>query len=329
MAADPTSNEVRSLPPEEYSVGWICALSTELIAAKAMLDETHSPLKSQVEYDENNYTLGSIGKHNIAIACLPEYGVVSAAVTAKSMQMTFHNLRFYLMVGVGGGIPSAENDIRLGDIVMSRPSGQHGGVIQYDLGRLEVDGFKRLGQLNKPPRLLLTALMNMKSNRALGSEISTLVDGASMDGDDDDEEWTYPKLAEDILFKADYEHEKGALTCGSCEKNTKQVARDVRSTTKPRIFYGNIASGNMVMKNAIDRDRLAQQNDVICFEMEAAGLMDTCPCLVIRGISDYCDSHKNWKWQPYAAMVAAAYAKKLLAIITPEQVRALEPVRSE
>ena len=74
-----------SLRPEDYSVGWICAVLKELTAARAMLYSIHTPLEAQPKHDKNNYTLGSIGKHNVAIACLPEYGVVSAAVVAKSM----------------------------------------------------------------------------------------------------------------------------------------------------------------------------------------------------------------------------------------------------
>jgi nucleoside phosphorylase len=54
--------------------------------------------------------------------------------------------------------------------------------------------------------------------------------------------------------------------------------------------------------------------------MEAAGLMDNFPCLVIRGICDYADSHKNKQWQGYAAATAAAYAKELLSMIHPSQV---------
>ena len=48
---------------------------------------------------------------------------------------------------------------------------------------------------------------------------------------------------------------------------------------------------------------------MLCFKMEAAGLMDDFPCLVVRGICDYADSHKNKQWQGYAAATAAAYAK--------------------
>jgi nucleoside phosphorylase len=77
------------------------------------------------------------------------------------------------------------------------------------------------------------------------------------------------------------------------------------------VHRGTIASGNLVLKNANLRDSLAERYDVLCFEMEAGGALDDFPCMVIRGISDYCDSHKNDDWQPFAATTAAAYARQL------------------
>jgi hypothetical protein len=91
------------------------------------------------------------------------------------------------------------------------------------------------------------------------------------------------------------------------------VCRPPRTTNTPHIHYGLIASGDQVIKDSETRDRLAQQNGILCFEMEAAGLMDGLPTLVIRGICDYCDSHKQKEWQGYAALTAAAYAKWLLS----------------
>ena len=93
----------------------------------------------------------------------------------------------------------------------------------------------------------------------------------------------------------------------------------------PAIHYGLIASGNLLMKDALTRDTLAKEKDVLCFEMEAAGLMNHFPCLVIRGICDYADSHKNKKWQPYAAATAAAYMKELLSVIPPKDVAKVSP----
>lgn len=75
------------------------------------------------------------------------------------------------------------------------------------------------------------------------------------------------------------------------------------------------------MKDGMTRDRLCEELDVLCFEMEAAGLMPDFPCLVIRGICDYSDSHKNDKWQKYAAAVAAGFARELLGGISTDRVR--------
>jgi nucleoside phosphorylase len=306
-----------SLPPEDYTVGWICAIPTELIAAKAMLDKTHGPLKSLPKHDENNYTLGNIGPHNIALACLPFYGTNNAAVAGKSMQNTFPNLRFGLMVGVGGGIPSDTNDIRLGDIAVSTPSGQNGGVIQYDMGKEEEGGFRRTGFLNSPPTLLLTAINSLRAMRGLEKNITKIVNAAFEDDEDEEEEWRFPVSASDALFKAD--------SVGA----EKMAERVPRKTKNPKCFYGTIGSGNSVIKSAKERDLLAQQDRLICFEMEAAGLMNFFKCIVIRGICDYADKRKHKEWQPYAAAVAAAYAKLLLSIISPEAVAKMDPIRSE
>jgi nucleoside phosphorylase len=75
------------------------------------------------------------------------------------------------------------------------------------------------------------------------------------------------------------------------------------------------------MRDGATRDTVsAELGGVLCFEMEAAGLMNSFPCLVIRGICDYADSHKNKKWQAYAAGTAAACAKEVLLVIPPVEV---------
>jgi nucleoside phosphorylase len=74
------------------------------------------------------------------------------------------------------------------------------------------------------------------------------------------------------------------------------------------------------MKHGVTRDKIAEEEGVACFEMEAAGLMENFPCLVIRGICDYADSHKNKRWQPYASATAAVFAKELLGFIDEQEV---------
>ncbi|KAH7243993.1 hypothetical protein B0J15DRAFT_451759, partial [Fusarium solani] len=331
MADSDTDKELSSFPPKKYTVGWICALWSELQAARAILDEEHAKLQNQPKHDGNNYVLGHIGPHNIVMAVLPRYGTNRAAVVASKMQSTFPGLRFVLMVGIGGGVHSEENDIRLGDIVVSFPDDLGGGVIQYDLGREETNEFRRVGLLNEPPSVLTTAVVNLRSEFGLGRKISKLVQKTISKTAGSSKTWTYPGTDQDMLFKSSCVHVEGNRNCNECVEKAEpkdKVQFDDREDTYPRIFYGNIGSGNSVMKSAVKRDLIAKKENVICFEMEAAGLMNDFPCLVIRGISDYADSHKNWKWQSYAAVVAAAYARKLLLVVAPQAVEDLACIKT-
>lgn len=124
------SSALRAVARDDYAVGWICAITTEYVAAQAFLDEKHPGPEYVSPNDNNDYTLGRFGKHNAVIAILPEgeYGIASAASVARDMLHSFPNIRFGLMVGIGGGAPSLKHDIRLGDIVVSTPGYGLGGV---------------------------------------------------------------------------------------------------------------------------------------------------------------------------------------------------------
>lgn len=287
-----------------------------------MLDERHDLLPSRSN-DGNNYTFGRIGQHNLVIACLP-YGVVgkiSAARVAERMLLTFPALRFALMVGIGGGVPSEDHDIRLGDVVVSKPTGTFGGVVQYDYGKTTQEGrFTRTGSLNRPPDVLLAALANLEAKNMMeGHHISRHLEKMMTNFPKMITQFTSPGPEWDLLYKLEYDHPKEYQTCSHCNAS-KLVHRKPRPTESAVIHYGLIASGDQVMKDGRTRDRLRRELDVLCFEMEASGLMDAFPCLVIRGICDYSDSHKNDQWQPFAAATAAAYAKDLLSVIPHTQV---------
>jgi len=122
------------------------------------------------------------------------------------------------------------------------------------------------------------------------------------------------------------------------DRGSKQVTSTTVSTavdgkqSRPggmRVHYGLIASGNQVIKDAKFRDRLNESlgGNILCVEMEAAGLMNDFPCIVIRGICDYADSQKNKDWQEHAAAVAAACAKELLEYVQPSDVDGERPVK--
>ncbi|OCL07598.1 purine and uridine phosphorylase [Glonium stellatum] len=292
---------------EDFTVGWISALHVELTAAREMLDEEY-----EGSDDTTQYTLGRIGNHNVVISCLPagQLGTNSAAAVATEMRLKFPALQIGLMVGIGGGVPSPGADIRLGDVVISQPQGNYGGVVQYDFGKATSGGLcTRTGFLNAPPAVLLTAVSKLRSNISAGrSSIQDyLASVAPL-------EFDRRNAGPDTLFRSSYDH-IGGETCDRCHKDMI-VTRVSRHSEDIVIHYGTVASGNQVMRDGSTRDKLSGElGGVLCFEMEAAGLMNSFPCLVIRGICDYADSHKNKKWQPFAAAAAAACAKEILSIV--------------
>ncbi|KAK8066884.1 hypothetical protein PG997_013631 [Apiospora hydei] len=312
---------------EDYTVGWVCALPKEQTAAIAMLDERHESLP-KLSNDSNAYTLGSIGRHNIVIACLPKgkIGTSSAAEVASRMVGTFPRIRFGLMVGIGGGVPP---NVQLGDVVVSVPIGQLPGVVQWDIGKAEDNGhFARTGALNDPPTLLLTALTQQESAHELDqSRVPEYLEALGRRSSRLAEKYLRSDRLQDVLFNADYSHVPNVAdsgvqyvdqdTCKRCDIN-KSVKREPRGM---KVHYGTIASGNQVIKDAAVCDQLSKDlGGILCVEMEAAGLMDTFPCIVIRGVCDYADSHKIKAWQEHAAAVAAAFAKDLLGYVQPGEV---------
>ncbi|OJJ95066.1 hypothetical protein ASPACDRAFT_1891979 [Aspergillus aculeatus ATCC 16872] len=298
----------------DYTVGWICALEEEQVAATAMLDQIHPDLPKPPN-DPNTYTLGSIGHHQVVIACLPsgKYGNNPAATCANQMARTFQSVRVVLMVGIGGGVPPK---VRLGDVVISTPVDRFSGVIQWDLGKAEKDGtFKPVGALNNPPTALLTAGAKMRTRHMLnGHQIPQYLDEMGR---------RFPRLVPRYTQSA-------SLIDPQSPDAPDRARNELGHVESTQVHYGLIASGNQVIKDANMRNKIDQSFDgnVLCIEMEAAALMNNFPCIVIRGICDYADSTKEKSWQAYAAAVAAACAKELLHYVQPSEVDAELPVRS-
>ena len=318
-----------------YTIGWIRALSLEYVAAREFLDEEHD----KTEYvsapnDDNNYSFGRMGKHDVVIAVMPtgEYGLSSAATVARDMIRSFPNLRIGLMVGIGGGAPSKAHDIRLGDIVVSSPSRGKGGVYQYDYGKtLQESKFQQTGHMNRPPTSLLTGVADLAAHiEADGHDIENEIEGVLAKKPRLRKKYGRPDRSTDRLYTSSFVHPAGVDDCEeTCANATGAVChRNERGEDEdsPAIHYGLIASANQLMKDAIVRDALAEEVGILCFEMEAAGLMNQFPFLVVRGICDYADSHKNKRWQGYAAMTAAAYARHVLNSIAPNRVVAEGPI---
>ncbi|EPS41710.1 hypothetical protein H072_4397 [Dactylellina haptotyla CBS 200.50] len=333
---------------EDYTVGWVCALREEHVAAQAMLDEEHPEL-SKPSSDNNAYTLGSIGQHNVVLARLPkgQYGAVSATAVVTQMASTYPSLKFAFLVGIGGGVPS--NKVRLGDVVVSTPGPTHPGVVQWTLGEGGC-GFKQLGVLNNPPNFLLAALTNLETRHEIsGSKVCQFLEEVAT---------KYPNLAaqcnknnlKDVLYRSSYTHvdkqprNGGESSNGDTEDDEEADDEDDEQEPcrwcdgtkirqrKPRpmkVHYGLVASGDIAIESALSRDNLneALGGKVICIETEAAGLLKSFPGIIIRGISDYTDSHKSNRWYQHAALVAAAFAKEITEYIQPEAVLTERSIR--
>ncbi|UKZ49174.1 hypothetical protein TrVGV298_003417 [Trichoderma virens] len=209
----------------------------------------------------------------------------------------------------------------------SCPSGTESGVVQWDMGKAEQGGqFKRIGSLAPPPTALLTALGKFEADQITSREkMLSYLDGLR-------ERASVPRSflksnsLKDVLFNSGYTHVDGE-DCSQCDE--KMLLERKAREDDMVIHCGLIASGNQVIKDAVLRDKLYETFDknVFCVEMEAAGLMNDFPCIVIRGICDYADSHKDKRWQNYAATVAAACAKAFLSVVPASEVDKLQRVQ--
>lgn len=299
----------------QYTIACICARKIEWESVLCMLDAIH---ESPFTLRDNAYTFGRIHSHNVVVANIMDSADTSAATTLTWLMNDLPSIRFALLVGIGGGVPGdkEENDVRLGDVVVSQPANGFGGVVQ--LASPKNGQIERIGHLNEPPSILRTAIEKIQAkHRSVESQISRYVAGMTQRSPKRLSQYSFPGREHDQLFLPWYPHVSGP-TCDHCDVS-QTVSRNARSKNDPEVHYGTIGSGNFVVKDPTVRDALKRDMNILCIEMDAAGLMNTFPCLIIRGICDYADSHKNQRWQPYAAAVAAAYMKELLMVIPVPQ----------
>ncbi|KAK4503280.1 hypothetical protein PRZ48_006708 [Zasmidium cellare] len=290
-----------------------------------MLDERHPKPKDfkKNPRDDNSYSWGRIGDHNIVIASLPDgvYGTTSAATTAACLVSSLPCIRVGLLVGIGAGITgetcdengqvTLRNDVFLGDVVVSQPKDGKGGVVLHDIIKAKTfDGERQStlnGHLNQPPSALLHALGALRAEHLCEPSRMPELLAVFAAKETMKDTFVYPGKEHDPL--------RAAL-----QNSVQNITRD-----SPKIHYGTIASGNKLIKDGQERDDIVKwlrENgiDPICFEMEAGGLMNSFPCIVIRGICDYADERKNDTWQCYAAATAAAFAKELLDYLDADDV---------
>ncbi|KAH7188143.1 ankyrin repeat protein [Fusarium flagelliforme] len=299
-----------------YTVGWVCALPIEAAAAKAALDRVHDNLsQEQNPGDSNSYILGSLRGHNVVVA-YPNSKLsvtTSLADVVEQLHASYTSIRFHLMVGIAGGAPNTKEDIRLGDVVVSKSTTGRPGIIQFD-----ENGDRTKDQLDRsrvPTPVLLAAagkaetaaIFDESKMRLYISEI-TMTDPST---------FVCPGLEQDVLFESNYDHvttESGGDSCSHCDL-AKVQSRQHREAAGPIVHQGLMASSHHLRHHTATRDRLAHDHGILCFDTDVPELRDAAQYLIIRGICDYSDSHKSKIWHAYAAAASAAYAKEVISFI--------------
>ncbi|THC90159.1 hypothetical protein EYZ11_010386 [Aspergillus tanneri] len=309
------------LDPNFYTVAWIAPLEIEARAALHLLDNRHQgqfPWSYGYDY---LFHAGDINGHNVIIATLPsgqEYGTGSAAALASQIKASFPNIRFGLLVGVAAGLPNLSRsppyDIRLGDVLVGLPDGESAGLVAYDLGKDTKNGFQLLccgHVLARTETIVRSAIGCIKIESPHDADIFLPFYESIRDKRHANGTFRDPGQDQDELYAVDKD---------GVERTVKREQRP--DSKRVHVWYGPIGSGEKLMKNAVKRNELRDRYNVIGLEMEAAGTMNQIPVGVIRGVCDYGDEHKSKEWQPYAAAMAAAYAKAVLYQIFPKSMPA-------
>ncbi|OAP63941.1 hypothetical protein AYL99_03168 [Fonsecaea erecta] len=306
-----------------YTVAWIAVLPVEAEAALGVLDKIHEGHFESLTNDDYIYIGGEINDHNVVIATWPagqNYGPSSAAALANQVKLRFPRLWFSLLVGVAAGLPnlspkdpSKRRDIRLGDVLVSVPDQRNTGVFYYDLGKAAAEGFLCIGRQAETMAIVRSAIRRIqllhKRPFKKGNQFARYL--ADLQASSEDGKFSCPSQEQDILCDS---HAKGSLS--SLPVRVKRPPRDESERTL--VWHGTIGSGSSLMKDAVRRDWLRDEHDLIGLEMEAAGVMNTLAPGVILGVCNYGDAQKNDDWKPYAAAVAAVYAKGVLCAIAPK-----------
>ncbi|KAI1092788.1 nucleoside phosphorylase domain-containing protein [Rostrohypoxylon terebratum] len=340
------------LSVEDFEIAIICALKVESDAVVAAFDELLEgsdavPPLAKDRLDANAYTIGVMGDHHVVLAHMPNYGISSSAIVATDLRRTFPNIKVAFVVGVCGGVPKIkEDDIMLGDVIISTR------VIQYGLGREFTHEFRPIDTTGREPCPELRSYLNkMQGEQELSHlEERTLEYLNAPRKSDWQPKCKHPGMENDKLFAPTHRHkhhQKGLCeTCDKCLDDENPPCKEsetldctilgchevvmrqrkppstqldeagavgsIPRSLRPHVYFGAFGSADKVMKSSTERDRLVKELGIVALEMEGGGAWGTVPCVIIKGVCDYSDSHKNKVWQPYAAATAACCCKAFL-----------------
>ncbi|KAJ5219597.1 hypothetical protein N7468_008801 [Penicillium chermesinum] len=330
----------------QFSIAIFCALPLEATAVNDIFDDVWNEEREnswRSAGDENTYTFGRIVCYNVVLVHMGDMGKNAASQATAGIKASYPEIKLALIVGICGGVPTYstadKDEMILGDIVISD------GIVRYDFGKQFPDTYMSraapevVALPNHRVRGILAKLkgerVKERMERRISQHVQALQDELGTRGS------VYVGTDRDELFHPSYPHKhQDPDVCAVCNiKGSERVCEKARTmscdelgcekssltprkrlyeasmggcTPKPKIHFGHVGSGDTVMKSGQHRDKTASPWKLVAFEMEASGVWDMLPCLVIKGVCDYSDSHKNKSWQEYAATTAAACVRAVL-----------------
>ena len=300
----------------DFTIGWVTTIRKEYTAARQVLDEEFDTTNFVLPRgDRNTYTYGRVGHHYVLITCLEnaQYGIDSASDAADDMRSSFPMVRILLIAGIAGGIPTLKNDMRLGDVVVGTEIIRFAGGATGEL--------KHTSHVEPPGRALFTGAQGLAVQLDEGLDLHELVEKTFVKTQKIKDEYQQPTRA-DRLLKEDYQHASSCecLSSSPMDENTLVIRPDRPEYDRIKVHTGRIGSTENILRDSRIRDGAGKELGILCSKQEPAPSANKFPCLHIRGICNYSDSHSNEAWNGFAAAAASVYAKKLLQTIAAEEV---------
>jgi hypothetical protein len=291
-----------------YQVAWICASDSELSAARLIVNDRQQIAGPTVRVTSGDDAiicyLRRVAGHHVVMACFSK-DLPYLNLKSSSLLRTFPNIRLGLVVGIGSGAPSPQHDVRLGDIV--------------------VDGLSTTSGSRKAPTVFRSAIAKSYVRQSVMANAPGMYIPERLTSEFR-AKYARPPVSTDRLYRRGFTHPDPLKSCTEvCHDPAHLVPRAKRVHEEPTIHSGTIDTSFGSIDNAGDRDSMAAELGVISFKPYQLDL-EGFPCLVISGICDYADSHKDELWQNYAASIAAMYAKDLLSVLSPETLDDMEPI---
>lgn len=319
---------------QKPSIAVITSKYYEKLAVDAMMADKTTFVKYKSEGESNVYTIGNIGQHKVVTTKLPQIGrqmaaQISSGNTTTRLLGTFSDIEHVFLVGAAGGVPHYTdyyNHVRLGDVVVGTPSEKGFMYVFCDKVTHDTErGALQYALKSWCPRdLIIPQLVEQMLGGVREDPSGAVWDSYVSEGQellqDQEVDFNRPPPDTDRLF----------MNIGGndvIEVGHPPVPEGITHREgQPTIRCGALASGKPIIKDDALRLDFAARHNIVSYDTEFDQVLESIvgnrkdSFVFIRGVSDYLDGTKNVEWQPYAALVAAAFMKACIEKLPPPEI---------